>query len=307
DAGIEFFEKKIRPVLVEHCYECHSSQSKKKRGELLLDSRAGVRKGGESGPVIVPGKPHESLLIKAIRHVDPELKMPPKSKLPEAVIADLEAWIKMGAPDPRGKATPAVASATWAEMLRDRRSWWSLQPVRRPALPRVKNAAWSDHPVDRFILAKLEDKGLSPAVAADQRTLIRRLNLVLTGLPPTPAEVDAFLNDNAPKAVERLVDRLLASPHFGDRFAPPSMHVVRFSETHGNEWNYDVHHAWRYRDYLIRAFNENVPYDQLVREHIAGDLLPLAPRGGETRVRGTTRWNLNEGFNESVICTAFYR
>jgi hypothetical protein len=307
DAGIEFFEKKIRPVLVEHCYECHSSQSKKKRGELLLDSRAGVRKGGESGPVIVPGKPQESLLIKAIRHVDPELKMPPNGKLPEAVIADLEAWIKMGAPDPRDKATPAVAGANWAEMLHDRRSWWSLQPVRRPALPRVKNAAWSDHPVDQFILAKLEDKGLTPVGPADARTLVRRLSLVLTGLPPTPAEVDAFLEDNAPKAVERLVDRLLASPHFGERWARHWMDVVRFSETHGNEWNYDVHHAWRYRDYLIRAFNDDVPYDQLVREHIAGDLLPLAPAGAEGRVSGTTRWNQKQGVNESVIGTAFYR
>src|SRR5262249_19714973 len=156
-------------------------------------------------------------------------------------------------------------------------------------------------------LAKLEGKGLSPAAAADARTLIRRLSLVLTGLPPTPAETDAFLKDSEPKAVERLVDRLLASPHFGERWARHWMDVVRFSETHGNEWNYDVHHAWRYRDYLIRAFNDDVPYDRLVREHIAGDLLPLAPRGGETPVRGTTRWNLKEGFNESVIGTAFYR
>src|SRR5207247_4727772 len=151
---------------------------------------------------------------------------------------------------------------------------WSLQPVRKPALPSVKNANWSDQGVDRFILAKLEEKGLAPAEPAEPIALVRRLSLVLTGLPPTPAEVDDFVNDAKPQALERLVNRLLASPHFGERWARHWMDVVRLSETHGNEWNYDVPHAWRYRAYLIRAFNEDVPYDQFVREHIAGDLLP---------------------------------
>ncbi|MFO0965361.1 MAG: PSD1 and planctomycete cytochrome C domain-containing protein [Gemmataceae bacterium] len=295
-AGLQFFETKIRPLLVEHCYSCHSAEAKKVRGKFLLDSRAALRKGGESGPGIVPGKADESLLIKAVRYTDPDLKMPPKGKLPAAAIADLEAWVKMGAPDPRDRATSAVKTLTWEEMLRDRRGWWSLQPVKKPAPPTVHDSAWSPDPVDRFILARLEAKGLSPAAPANRRTLIRRLSLVLTGLPPTPAEIDAFLGDAKAGAVERLVDRLLASPHFGERWARHWMDVVRFSETHGNEWNYDVHHAWRYRDYLIRAFNDDVPYDQMVREHLAGDLLA-----------GRTRWNKKEKFNESVIGTAFYR
>lgn len=294
DVGREFFEKKVRPVLVTHCYSCHSAEAKKKRGGLLLDSRDGLRKGGDSGPVLRPGKPGESLLLKALHYKDDALKMPPKGKLPEAVIADLEAWVKMGAPDPRG-ATTVEKVASWEEILRTRRQWWSLQPVRQPPVPRVKGADWSAQPIDRFILARLEEKGLAPADPADHHTRIRRLSLVLTGLPPTPAEVAAFANDKSPHAWEKLVERLLASPNFGERWARHWMDVVHFSETHGNEWNYEVHHAWRYRDYLIRAFNDDVPFDQFVREHLAGDLL-VQPR-----------WNRKEGFNESVIGTAFYR
>jgi hypothetical protein len=281
-------------VLVEHCYSCHSTEAKKQRGNLLLDSREGARKGGDSGAAVVPGKPEQSLLLKAVRQTDEELKMPPKSRLPDSVIADLETWIRMGAPDPRDRAAAAKA-ATWEEMLRTRRDWWSLQPVRKPAMPAVRNAAWSTDPVDRFLLAKLEQSGLQPAAAADRRTLIRRLSLVLTGLPPSPAEVEAFVGDDSPRASEKLVDRLLASPHFGERWARHWLDIVRFTETHGNEWNYEVHHAWRYRDYLIRALNDDVPYDQLVREHIAGDLLPRP------------RWNSREKINESVTGTAFYR
>jgi hypothetical protein len=204
----------------------------------------------------------------------------------------------MGAPDPRDGATPGSAgSATvsWDEMLRTRRQWWSLQPVREPAVPAVRDAAWPDSSVDRFLLAKLERAGLRPAAEADRRTLVRRLSLVLTGLPPAPAEVEGFVQDAAPGSYERLVDRLLASPHFGERWARHWMDVVRFSETHGNEWNYEVHHAWRYRDYLTRAFNDDVPYDRLVREHLAGDLLP-DPRPGP-----------GGDCDESVIGTAFFR
>jgi hypothetical protein len=301
DAGIEFFEKKIRPVLVEHCYECHAASAKKVRGGLLLDSRDGVRKGGESGPALVPGEPDKSLLIKAVRYTDAETKMPKKGKLPAAVIADLEAWVKMGAPDPRDKAPAVKAAKSWEEIVRERRTWWSLQPVKKPAVPTPRNADWSKEPIDRFLLAAMEAKGLTPAWDADARTLIRRLSLVLTGLPPTAQEAAEFAKawDAAGAkrgvALEQVVDRLLASPHFGERWARHWMDVVRFTETHGNEWNYDVHHAWRYRDYLIRAFNDDVPYDQLVREHLAGDLLPKP------------RWNQKERFNESVIGTAFYR
>ncbi len=286
-AGMESFEK-VRPILEQHCYRCHSTAAKKQKGGLLLDSRDGLRKGGDSGPAIVPGKPEESLLLKAVRHTGMVAKMPPKGKLPDAAITDLETWIKNDAPDPR-------EASTWEKILAERRGWWSLQPVRQPAIPPVKDVSWPHDPVDRFLLAKLEASGLQPAEPADRRTLIRRATLVLTGLPPTPEEVETFVCDRSPDAYEKLVDRLLASPHFGERWARHWLDVVRFSETHGNEWNYEVHHAWRYRDYLIRAFNDDVPYDQLVREHIAGDLLPQP------------RWNRTGAFNESVIGTAFYR
>lgn len=299
-AGVEFFERKIRPILVEHCYECHSSGAKKIRGQLLLDSRDGVKKGGINGPVIVPGDPDNSPLIRAVRYTDDATKMPKKGKLPAALIADLEAWVKMGAPDPRDKAASAPAPNSWVEIVQERKKWWSLQPVQQPNPPTPRNAAWSSDPIDRFLLANMDSKALTPAADADARTLVRRLSLVLTGLPPTIAEVEEFTRAwdaaGAKRGIvlETLIDRLLASPHFGERWARHWMDVVRFTETHGNEWNYDVHYAWRYRDYLIRAFNDDVSFDRLVREHIAGDLI-------------SPRWNKNEKFNEAVLGTAFYR
>jgi hypothetical protein len=300
DAGLEFFEKKIRPVLVEHCYECHAVTAKKIRGGLLLDSRDGMRKGGFSGPAIVPGDLDKSLLIRAVHFTDPDMKMPKKGKLPAALIADLEAWVKMGAPDPRDNVKTLKTAKSWDETVRERRTWWSLQPVKKPSVPTPKNTAWSQDALDRFLLAAMEAKGLTPAKDAEPHTLIRRLSLVLTGLPPNADEVEEFTKawqaSAKPQAVlEQLVDRLLNSPHFGERWARHWMDIVRFTETHGNEWNYEVHHAWRYRDYLIRAFNDDVPYDQLVREHLAGDLLPKP------------RWNQKERINESIIGTAFYR
>jgi len=189
----------------------------------------------------------------------------------------------------------AESPAPWEEVLAQRRNWWSLQPVKKVSVPEVRDASWSRHPVDRFVLSRLETANLKPAADADKRTLIRRLTLVLTGLPPTPGETRAFVENQSPSAYEELADRLLASPRFGERWARHWLDVVRFSETHGNEWNYEVHHAWRYRDYVIRAFNHDLPYDQFVREHIAGDLLP------------NPRWNREERFNESVIGTTFYR
>jgi hypothetical protein len=294
DPGVEFFEKKVRPVLVEHCYACHSQQAGKNKGGLRLDTREALRKGGDTGPAVLPGQPERSLLLKAVRWTDAALKMPPKGKLPDAVAADLEAWVRMGAPDPRDQAATTTAAA-WEDVLKARRAWWSLQPARQSALPslRASNSALRT-PVDLFLAAELEKKGLAFGPEADRRTLLRRLSLVLTGLPPTPGEVEAFAADARPNAYERQVDRLLASPHFGERWARHWLDVVRFSETHGNEWNYEVHHAWRYRDYLIRAFNDDLPYDRFVREHIAGDLLP-------------PRWNAAGRFNESPIGTAFYR
>lgn len=310
DAGLEFFEKKIRPVLVQHCYECHATGAKKIGGGLLLDHRDGLRTGGDSGSAIESGKPDESLLIHAIRHADDAPKMPPKGKLPPAVIADFEEWVKRGAPDPREKPAAVKQEEPWEDTFRRRATWWSLQPVKKPPVPQTRQDDWSAHPVDRFLSARRDEQNLTPAVAADPHTLARRLSLVLTGLPPTAEQVEAFVRDchvmsvggtngaGQPlpaQAVERYVDRLLASPYFGERWARHWLDVVHFSETHGNEWNYEVHHAWRYRDYLIRAFNADVPYDQFVREHIAGDLLPQP------------RWNEREQFNESVIGTGFYR
>ncbi|TXT35614.1 MAG: hypothetical protein FD138_1282 [Planctomycetota bacterium] len=247
----------------------------------------------------------ESLLIKAIRYTDDSVKMPPKGKLPAAAIADLEEWIKRGAPDPRDKSTSKKIAESWDETMRERAKWWSLQPVQNPKVPQPQQADWSDHPVDRFVLTRLEKQGLKPAAPADARTLARRMSLVLTGLPPTAEQIETFVREceannnsalpNPHSPLERLVDSLLDSPHFGERWARHWMDVVRFTETHGNEWNYEVHHAWRYRDYLIRAFNADVPFDQFIREHIAGDLLP------------TPRRNEKDRFNESVIGTGFFR
>jgi hypothetical protein len=285
DAGLEFFEKKIRPVLAAHCYECHANRTSKRKGGLTLDTRAGLRQGGDSGPAVVPGKPAESLLLTAVHYEHPDLKMPPKGKLPASVIADLEAWVQMGAPDPRDRVETA-ADVAWEQVLRERRRWWSLQPVRSPPLP-----PGAGHPLDRFLQARRAQAGLVAAGPAEPRTLLRRLSLVLTGLPPTPEEVEEYVRAaraTPQAAAEEVVDRLLASPHFGERWARHWLDVVRFTETHGNEWNYEVHHAWRYRDYLIRAFNQDVPYDQIIREHIAGDLLET-PRP------------------DSVVGTAFYR
>ena len=295
----EFFEKKVRPVLARHCYKCHSASANKRKGGLTLDTREGSRKGGGTGPAVVPGDPNRSLLVKAVRQTDDSLKMPPDGRLPDAVVADLQEWVRSGAFDPRDAPASGgdggVKSLPWEEVLRVRREWWSLLPVREPAVPPVRDAGWSDDPVDRFLLARMEAAGLGPAPLADRRTLVRRLSLVLTGLPPTREEVEAFVSDQAPEAYDRLVDRLLASPHYGEHWARHWMDVVRFSETHGNEWNYEVHHAWRYRDYLIRAFNADVPYDRFVKEHIAGDLLP------------DPRWDASGRTNESVVGTAFYR
>jgi hypothetical protein len=289
---LAFFESKVRPLLVKHCYECHAEGAKKLGGKLRLDTRDAWQKGGESGAPIVPRKPDDSLLIKAVRYDG--LEMPPDGRLPETDVAILVDWIKRGAPDPRiGK--PSTVERPWNEVFAERSKWWSLQPVQPTATPAVKNTAWPRDDVDRFLLAKMEAAGLSPSSPADRRTLARRTYLVLTGLPPSPDEVEQFAADISPQAFEMLVERILSSPQFGERWARHWLDVVRFSETHGNEWNYDVHFAWRYRDYLVRALNDDVPYDQLVREHIAGDLLPQP------------RFNAAEQFNESVIGTAFWR
>ena len=290
--GIEFFEKKIRPVLVAECYECHAGE--KQKGGLRVDSREALRTGGESGAGLVPGKPEESLLIRSITHADPDLKMPSKApKLEERAIADFVAWVKMGAPDPRDAPEKiAGAKASWPEMLAARREWWSFQPVRKDAPPTPRDAAWSGHPIDRFTLAKMEERGLSPAPDADPRALLRRLTFALTGLPPTAEEVAAFAAANGRNAYEGLVDRLLASPAFGERWARHWMDLVRYAETYGSEHDFLSPHAWRYRDYLVRAFNADLPYDRFVQEQVAGDLLE-------------PRWR--EGINEARLGAAWHR
>ena len=296
--GLELFEKRIRPVLIRHCYECHSLVAKELKGGLRLDSRAGIRKGGETGPAVVPGKVAGSLLLAALRH--DSLKMPPDKKLSDAVTADFVKWVELGAPDPRDHPpTPGeVAELSWQSVLESRRDWWSLQPVRKPEISQPADASWSHHPIDQFIQAKLADTGLAPSADAEPLGLLRRLRLILTGLPPTPEQVKRFEQEtiqNPQSAFENLIDRLLESPHFGERWARHWLDVVRFAETHGYEWNHEIRDAWQYRDYLIRAFNEDVSYDQFVREHIAGDLLE------------TPRINDKLNINESVIGTAFWR
>lgn len=259
--GIAFFESRIRPVLVEKCHSCHGPKAEKLKGGLRVDLRESLLKGGDTGPAIVPGDPAKSLLLQAVRHADPDLKMPPKEKLPDRVAADLEAWIRRGAPMP--KETAAAPGA----------GFWSFKPPRGPA---VKDAS----SIDRAIRTKLEEKGLRLSPPADKATLLRRVTFDLTGLPPSPEEVAAFLGDDSPDAFEKTVDRLLASPAYGERWARHWLDVARFTETHGFEFNRIRANAWPYRDWLIRAFNADLPYDRFVRMQIAGDALDDAgPEG----------------------------
>jgi hypothetical protein len=273
-AGIDFFEKRIRPVLVEHCYKCHSAEVKKPKGGLLLDTRAGIRKGGDTAPAVVPGKPAASLILKAVRQTSEELRMPPKGKLPDAVIADLEKWIAVGAPDPReGKAVVAAKTIDFTTARRH----WAYQPIRKPDLPQVKNQHWPASSMDCFVLAKLEEKGLTPSPQADRRTLLRRAYYDLIGLPPTYEEIEAFEKDRSPDAFANVVDRLLASPRYGERWGRHWLDVARYADTKDGVLMYGDDrirpYAYTYRDYVIRAFNEDTPFDRLVHEQLAADLI----------------------------------
>ncbi|MCA9154260.1 MAG: PSD1 domain-containing protein [Planctomycetales bacterium] len=272
-----FFENKIRPVLVERCYECHSADAAEVGGKLLLDSREALRKGGQSGPVVVVGKPDESLLVQALRYDGVE--MPPDQPLPETVVHDFVEWVKRGAPDPRdppAEATQPTDEATAASDVQ----LWSLEPIQSPAQPEVSNTAWPTNSIDRFVLARLDAAGLAPGADADPRTLARRLSFDLIGLPATVGEADQFADDferSGEVAIERLVDRLLASPRFGERWGRFWLDVARYGESNGNDGlgrNPTFPHAWRFRDYVIAAFNNDMPYDQFLTEQIAGDLLP---------------------------------
>jgi hypothetical protein len=274
----EFFERKIRPLLVDNCYECHRAGAKKIGGGLLLDSRAGIIKGGDTGPAITPGDPEASLLIHAVRQTDAQLTMPPKSRLSPAEIADLEAWVRMGAPDPRTADTVAVVKAREAIDWNKAREWWSFRALEKPAIPAVKEKRWPANDLDRFILARLEKEGLEPTPDAEKRVLLRRASFDLIGLPPTPDEMNAFLADKSSRAFARVVERLLASPHYGERWGRHWLDVVRYADTAGDNSDFPIPQMHRYRDWVIDAFNRDLPYDQFIREQLAGDLLP----GGTT-------------------------
>ena len=276
-AAIAFFENKIRPLLVEHCYRCHATDAEKGvKGGLLLDSRDGVLAGGELGAVLVPGRPEGSLLIRAVGYDDPELQMPPKGKLAKGEIDALTEWVRMGAPDPRtekpiGKGAATAPAGGGMSVEEGKRSLWSVQPLKKMVPPAVKDVSWVRNPIDRFILAKLEEKGITPNKRVDQRKLIRRAYFDLTGLPPAPAEVEAFVADASPDAYEKVVRRLLKSPAYGERWASHWLDVARYGESDGYEQDYDRPHAYHYRDFVIRALNEDLPYDTFVKWQLAGD------------------------------------
>jgi Protein of unknown function (DUF1553)/Protein of unknown function (DUF1549)/Planctomycete cytochrome C len=294
---LEFFEKRIRPLLVENCHQCHGSQ--KQKGDLRLDSRASLLKGGDLGPAAVPGRAEASLLIKAICYEDEALRMPPRGKLQPAQIADLTRWIERGLPWPEAAATtgpPASAAFNMAE----RRRHWCWQPLLHPKAP---SAPGSQSPIDAFILDRLDIAGISPARQADKRALLRRVTFDLIGLPPSPAEIESFMADDRPDAYVRVVDRLLASPHYGERWGRHWLDLVRYAETLGHEFDVEIPEAYRYRDYVIRALNADVPYDQFVREHVAGDLLPAPrtdPDGANASIQGTAFWFLGESKHSPV-------
>ncbi|HBN74939.1 MAG TPA: hypothetical protein DD473_03775 [Planctomycetaceae bacterium] len=268
---LEFFEKKIRPVLVTHCYECHAVDSKNLQGGLLLDSRDGLLAGGDSGPAVVPNDVDESLLISALKF--DSFEMPPKGKLPEHVIADFEHWVRDGAADPReAKATAAKPREIDIEAGR---SHWAYQPVTDPTIPKVNNHSWPSNEIDHFILARQEAAHLEPTKEADKEVLIRRLYFSLVGLPPTPDEIEAFVSNPSPQAYEQVVDHLLNSPHFGERWGRHWLDVVRYAESVTLR-GFVMPEAWRYRDYVIDTFNNDLPFDQFVIEQLAGDLIDSA-------------------------------
>ncbi|HZZ81068.1 MAG TPA: PSD1 and planctomycete cytochrome C domain-containing protein [Gemmataceae bacterium] len=275
--GIAFFEKHIRPVLVEHCYECHSTEARKVRGKLLLDSRTGIAKGGISGPVIVPGDVEKSRLVQAIRWTDADFAMPPKRKLTPQQIQHFEQWVRMGAPDPRMQASATKSKSLNIEAGR---RWWAFAPVTALPAPDVKQRSWLKTTVDAFVLHELEAKQIAPSPRADARTLIQRAYLDLSGLRPSYDEVEAFAKDPSEKAYAAVVERLLASPQYGERWGRYWLDVARYGEDNptSEATNRPYPFAWRYRDWVIDAINRDVPYDRFVSLQLAGDLMPKTPR-----------------------------
>lgn len=266
-----FFENSVRPLLVKHCYECHSEEADKHKGGLWLDRRSAWEEGGDAGPSIIPGNPDKSILIHSIRYGDPDLQMPPKSRMSTEEIAVLEKWVAMGAPDPRD-----AAMSTGVQLAIDyeaARKEWAFRPVVKPAVPKNSNAEWARGPVDRFVLASLESESLTPAAEADPAVLLRRLHYDLTGLPPTVAELEDFVLDPAPTSLARVVDELLARPAFGEKWGRHWLDVARYADSNGGDRNYTFYQAWRYRNYVIDALNRDKPYYEFIREQVAGDLM----------------------------------
>ncbi|NBX29005.1 DUF1553 domain-containing protein [bacterium] len=278
DAQHEFFERRIRPMLVEHCYSCHSAKAEGIKAGLNVDSRDGLLEGGDSGPAVVPGHSDQSLIMQALRHDG--LEMPPAGKLPDDVIADFASWIDAGAVDPR-KADNKAAKPR-IDMAKARQ-FWSFVPPRRIEPPSVANPAWPISPIDRFTLSAMESRGLVPVAPAGKRELIRRATFDLIGLPPTPDEIDAFVADDTPRAFEKVIDRLLASPHYGERWARYWLDIARYAEDQAHSADQKPNTSgYRYRDWVIDAFNANLPFDHFVRLQIAADLMPLS---AEERLR----------------------
>jgi mono/diheme cytochrome c family protein len=282
--ALAFYERDVLPILKANCYKCHGDG--KVKGNLSLTSREAILKGGDLGPAVSLDKPDDSTLLKAIYYKD-GLEMPPTGKLKPEQIDTLSKWVKAGLPM-KDTAATAKTEHKGGVITPEARNYWAYKPVRRPAVPVVRNSAWVSNPIDTFILSKLEAKGLAPAPPADRVALVRRLYYDLTGLPPTPEQVDAFVADKSDNAYEKLVDRLLASPHYGEKWGRYWLDVVRYAETNGYERDGPKPFVWRYRDYVIRSFNLDKPYDQFVREHLAGDEMP--------------------GYNpDAVIATGYYR
>ena len=278
----EFFETKIRPILADTCYRCHSADAGKSKGGLTLDSRDAMMKGGDSGPAVVPGDPAKSLLVKAINYGDPDMQMPPSStggKLSATQIGDLTTWVKMGAPTP---ANATAVKTKLSGMTDTARSHGSYLPVKIPKVPINKNQQWCRTPLDCFVLQKVEAAKMLPSPDADRETLLRRAFYDLIGLPPSPQQIEAFLNDRSPDAWARVVDGLLASPHYGERWGRHWLDTARYSDTAGENTNgqdYRFAYAWTYRDWVINALNADMPYDKFVTYQLAADLLPKEQLG----------------------------
>ena len=270
-AGDEFFERKIRPLLAANCFSCHG---KEKNGGLSLESRAGLLAGGDGGTVVALGKPDDSRLIKAVKYADEELQMPPSAKLAEQDIALLNEWIERGAPWPASSGPTAGFIRTSGVITAQDRQFWSFQLVKPQAQPAVNNAAWLRQPIDSFVLASLESEKLQPAKEADKRTLLRRSSFDLTGLPPTMEDVTTFLADDSPDAYDRLIDRLLASPSYGERWGRHWLDVARYAEDQAHTFAARMYPGgYRYRDWVIGSLNSDLPYNDFVKEQIAADLI----------------------------------